>query len=57
MTSLKLTKEDRDAGKAQIECMKKRRVLGQFTASALAGNDILGGIFYVIPAVVGVGGI
>jgi hypothetical protein len=37
--------------------MKKRRVLGLFTASALAGNDILGGIFYVIPAVVGVGGI
>lgn len=57
VTSLKLTEEDRDAGKAQIECVKKRRVLGQFTASALAGNDILGGIFYVIPAVVGVGGI
>ena len=57
MTSLKLTDEDRDAGKAQIERMNKRRVLGQFTASALAGNDILGGIFYVIPAVVGVGGI
>jgi len=57
VTSLKLTEEDRDAGKVRIECMKKRRVLGQFTASALAGNDILGGIFYVIPAVVGVGGI
>lgn len=31
--------------------------LGQFTASALAGNDILGGVFYTLPAIVAASGV
>ena len=37
--------------------LRKQRVLGQFSASALAANDILGGVFYTIPAVFAVSGV
>ncbi|KAF8998541.1 amino acid permease-domain-containing protein [Cyathus striatus] len=45
------------AGEKQLEELRKERVLGQFTASALAGNAVLGSVFYTLPAVVAVGGI
>ncbi|KAG1787462.1 hypothetical protein EV424DRAFT_1466956 [Suillus variegatus] len=32
--------------------IRNSRFLGQFTASALAANDILGGVFYTLPSVV-----
>ncbi|KAI0083586.1 amino acid permease-domain-containing protein [Irpex rosettiformis] len=35
----------------------RRITLGQFSASAIAGNSILGGVFYTLPAVVGVAGV
>ena len=57
VTRLKLRTDDHDAGVARIESMKKSQVLGQFTASALAGNAVLGSVFYALPAVVAVGGI
>ncbi|KAJ7629073.1 amino acid permease-domain-containing protein [Roridomyces roridus] len=33
------------------------KLLGQATASALAGNDVLGGVFYTLPAVLAVSGV
>ncbi|KAF8902544.1 AAAP amino acid permease [Gymnopilus junonius] len=57
ITRLKLDKEDYDIGTARIEAMRKGQILGQFTASALAGNAVLGSVFYALPAVVAVGGI
>ncbi|TFK40382.1 AAAP amino acid permease [Crucibulum laeve] len=57
ITRLKLTREDREAGEAKLNKMRKERVLGQFTASALAGNAVLGSVFYALPAVVAVGGV
>ncbi|KAJ3506729.1 hypothetical protein NLJ89_g6709 [Agrocybe chaxingu] len=57
ITRLKLSNEDHLAGAARIDHMQKSRVLGQFTASALAGNAVLGSVFYALPAVVAVGGI
>ena len=57
VTRLKLRADDHDTGMARIDSMKKSQVLGQFTASALAGNAVLGSVFYALPAVVAVGGI
>lgn len=52
-----LSEEDKAVGESGIETVKKERVLGQFTASALAGNAVLGSVFYAIPPVVAVGGV
>lgn len=57
VTRLKLRTADHAAGVTRIEATKKSQVLGQFTASALAGNAVLGSVFYALPAVVAVGGI
>ncbi|PPQ71248.1 hypothetical protein CVT26_010990 [Gymnopilus dilepis] len=57
ITRLKLAKADLDAGAARVEALRRARVLGQFTASALAGNAVLGSVFYALPAVVAVSGI
>ncbi|KAF8957524.1 AAAP amino acid permease [Flammula alnicola] len=57
VTRLKLRKEDHDEGMARIEALRKAQVLGQFTASGLAGNAVLGSVFYALPAVVAVGGV
>ncbi|KAF5383499.1 hypothetical protein D9757_006168 [Collybiopsis confluens] len=48
LLNLTLDHEDYAAGKALVEKKDAIRILGQFTASALAGN------FYALPAVVGV---
>lgn len=53
----KLTSEDHDAGRGRLKAMKEESVLGQFLASALAGNAVLGSVFYALPAVVAVGGV
>lgn len=53
-TRLKLTSEDYERGEDTLKTLKEQKILGQFMASGLAGNDILGGIFYSLPAVVAV---
>jgi len=57
VTRLQLTDEALKVGKERIETAKDSQILGQFTASAVAGNAILGGVFYTIPAVVVAAGI
>ncbi|KAF9453356.1 AAAP amino acid permease [Macrolepiota fuliginosa MF-IS2] len=57
LTRLSLTDDDSKAGGLTMSAMKKNKVLGQWTASALAGNAVLGSVFYALPAVVAVGGI
>lgn len=52
--NISLHKEDRDAGEKRLQDLRRERVLGQFTASALAGNAVLGSVFYALPAVVAV---
>lgn len=51
---IQLTQEERAHGEAKLKTISERRVLGQFTASGLSGNDILGGVFYTLPAAVAV---
>ncbi|KAJ3733852.1 AAAP amino acid permease [Lentinula guzmanii] len=51
---LQLEGSDYEAGEARIKQNDETKVLGQFTASALAGNAVLGSVFYALPAVVGV---
>jgi hypothetical protein len=45
------------AGKARVDAAKADRALGQFMASAVVGNAVLGGVFYTIPAVAAVAGV
>ncbi|KAE9408697.1 AAAP amino acid permease [Gymnopus androsaceus JB14] len=55
-TYSKIQLEDADyvAGEARVKERNEIKILGQFTASALAGNAVLGSVFYAIPAVVAV---
>ncbi|PFH51185.1 hypothetical protein AMATHDRAFT_3316 [Amanita thiersii Skay4041] len=57
LTRIQLTEADYDAGRRGRELVEKEKVLGQFTACALAGNAVLGSVFYALPAVVAVAGI
>ncbi|KAG6833271.1 hypothetical protein H0H87_009446 [Tephrocybe sp. NHM501043] len=54
MTRLNLSEDDRKAGETRLQEIRRQSVLGQFTASALAGNAVLGSVFYALPAVVAV---
>jgi hypothetical protein len=54
---LNLQKEDHDHGQGLVRRVEHSKVLGRFLASAIAGNDILGGVFYTLPAVFVVSGI
>ena len=54
LTHLRLVQEDRDSGEAKLKDIRCQSLLGQFTASALAGNAVLGSVFYALPAVVAV---
>jgi len=49
-----LNQEDYEVGEKIVRAREDEKVLGQFTASALAGNAVLGSVFYALPAVVGV---
>ncbi|KIY49872.1 hypothetical protein FISHEDRAFT_40892 [Fistulina hepatica ATCC 64428] len=53
----KLSPEDRTVGAAQLQAVRRQRTLGQFTASALAGNAVLGSVFYALPSIVAVAGV
>jgi hypothetical protein len=57
VTRTKLSLDDYAHGEAAVKRKRESKVLGQLTASAVAGNDILGGIFYALPAVVAVSGV
>jgi len=50
---VKLNLEEGDYAKGQkvLENIKGEKVMGYLVASALAGNDLLGGVFYTLPAV------
>lgn len=57
VTRLKLGNDDYAEGLARVQALRKEQVLGQFLASGLAGNAVLGSVFYALPAVVAVSGI
>ncbi|KAG6905908.1 hypothetical protein DXG01_016979 [Tephrocybe rancida] len=54
LTYMSLTGDDQAIGKDRLQEIRRQRVLGQYTASALAGNAVLGSVFYALPAVVAV---
>jgi len=54
VTHLKIEQEDRSRGEEMLDNIGHEKLMGQFVASALAGNDILGGVFYTLPAVMAV---
>jgi hypothetical protein len=56
LTRLKLehNSEEVKVGEAALVERRRGHNLGQFTASSLAGNAVLGSVFYALPAVVGV---
>ncbi|KIJ64677.1 hypothetical protein HYDPIDRAFT_111242 [Hydnomerulius pinastri MD-312] len=46
-----LSQDDLSHGDKALSHFRSQQVLGQFEASALAANDILGGVFYTLPSV------
>ncbi|KAH0831219.1 amino acid permease-domain-containing protein [Lanmaoa asiatica] len=52
-----LSRDDLSHGHNALLELRNQRVLGQFAASALAANDILGGVFYTIPSVFAIAGV
>lgn len=57
ISRIELEHADIAKGDADIQNARRSVTLGQFTASALAGNAILGSVFYSLPAVVTVAGV
>ncbi|KAG1757388.1 amino acid permease-domain-containing protein [Suillus lakei] len=57
ISHLTLAPEDICQGEVELGFFRKQQILGQFSASALAANDILGGVFYTLPSVVAVAGV
>ncbi|KAK0434687.1 hypothetical protein EV421DRAFT_1717280 [Armillaria borealis] len=49
-----LDTKERDAGELCVRNASNTKVFGQFAASALAGNAVLGSVFYALPAAVAV---
>ncbi|KAF7967053.1 hypothetical protein HWV62_35981 [Athelia sp. TMB] len=56
-TTLQLSPEDHENGQETLQNIASSKILGQIMGSGLAGNDILGGVFYTIPAVSAVAGV
>ncbi|KAJ7688183.1 AAAP amino acid permease [Mycena rosella] len=52
-----LTAGDHAVAEQQPGVANRPKLLGQLTASALSGNDVLGGVFYTLPAVLAVAGV
>lgn len=52
-----LSRDDLSHGHDALVELRSQRVLGQFAGSALAANDILGGVFYTVPTVFAVSGV
>ncbi|TFK52934.1 hypothetical protein OE88DRAFT_1656621 [Heliocybe sulcata] len=57
VSTIFLTRNDILYGEEVLQKSRRSKVLGQFTASALAGNDVLGSVFYTLPAIVAVSGV
>jgi hypothetical protein len=56
-SKLKLTSEDHTVGEERLQRIRRARLLGQFTGTALPGTAVLGGVFYTLPAVIAVSGV
>ncbi|KAJ7770096.1 hypothetical protein B0H16DRAFT_1673410 [Mycena metata] len=56
-SKMTLTSDDHVPGNETQGSPSHSRLLGQFTATALAGNNVLGGVFYTLPAVLAVSGV
>lgn len=54
LSRMQLTSKDCEHGEEVLRFATGQKILGQFLASALAGNDVFGGVFYTLPAVVSV---
>ncbi|THH31703.1 hypothetical protein EUX98_g2455 [Antrodiella citrinella] len=52
LSHIDLNAEDTKKGEDDIQVARRDKSLGQFTAAALAGNAVLGSVFYALPAVV-----
>ncbi|KIK96888.1 hypothetical protein PAXRUDRAFT_768751 [Paxillus rubicundulus Ve08.2h10] len=52
-----LSQENLEHGNNTLHDLRTQQVLGQFEASALAANDIFGGVFYTIPSVFAISGV
>ncbi|KAJ7122407.1 amino acid permease-domain-containing protein [Mycena epipterygia] len=57
LSKITLTADDHARSEQQRAVTRRAKLLGQFTATALAGNDVLGGVFYTLPAVLAVSGV
>ncbi|KAL0945974.1 hypothetical protein HGRIS_012252 [Hohenbuehelia grisea] len=56
-THVTLSKHDHEAGSNKITTLRSETILGHFMASGIAGNAILGSVFYALPSVVAVSGV
>ncbi|KAJ3557519.1 hypothetical protein NM688_g1433 [Phlebia brevispora] len=54
LSNIDLSPDDVSQGQQDVKSSSEAGSLGQFTASALAGNAVLGSVFYALPAVVAV---
>lgn len=57
ISKIKLSPEELSYGRDALTSYHSQQVLGLFEASALAANDILGGVFYTLPSVFAVAGV
>ena len=57
ISHIELAQDDLTKGEEDVQDTRRAITLGQFTASALAGNAVLGSVFYALPAVVAVAGV
>nr|GAT55555.1 AAAP amino acid permease [Mycena chlorophos] len=57
LIKLKLTSQEHAAGEERLQNIRRGKVLGQWLGSAIPGNDLLGSVFYALPAVVLVSGV
>ncbi|EKM52801.1 uncharacterized protein PHACADRAFT_212012 [Phanerochaete carnosa HHB-10118-sp] len=57
MSRLELGRDELTRGEEDVQRARGAASLGQFTASAIAGNAVLGSVFYALPAVASVSGV
>lgn len=57
LSRIELERDDLTRGEEDVQAARRAACLGQFTASAIAGNAVLGSVFYALPAVALVSGV
>lgn len=57
LSRIELEQPEIAKGEEDVQDARRAITLGQFTASALAGNAVFGSVFYALPAVVAVAGV